>query len=786
MYNRLKRNNLDPEVEEKFNQMYYKQKNKVKAIVSEECLKHEKKITENIKKDKSRKIWENINYLRGLEKNKKVKDDTYAIDRRKLEEEEVKTEVKNFWESIYQKTENSIEDTWSNSRESYINDLRNNTITVDHYTFPHHLHEHMDYFLEIPSEFYHINPMEEPNVTTRETKTQINKMKNNKAPGQNAIQIELYKSAINNNTCLEKITAALNNTIQNDQIPANWCSSITKLIPKNKKPTVKDYRPIALTDSSYKICMGILKHKMEQHLKNNSLNDNHQFGFTAQRRTTDSTYILTYLIEHSFKKKQMLIITSVDFKKAFDSVKRDKLLEVMKKYKIHTKVIDMIVNIYKNDSTRLIKNNNEIDKIDISSGIRQGCNGSTVLFLMVTYLIIQEITRLNIGIKINNINLSTLFFADDGLLMTNCLNDAENAINKLEEVGSMCGLDLNKDKSYHVININRDNIMEINNIKVVKSLKYLGFNLNEGRSCFSDHKKLKIKKSKELASMIMSIIARSSNKLLIGKTYWKNVALPEVMYGGEIVPYTKSEIKEIQRSENLAYRQILSAPRYAPTCTLRGEIGSSDMESRDQTTKIKYMRHLITSENDLLKEVAKLDLANKTTKFCSITLNYLGKLNISINQLASKTDQQLKEAVNRQDNERWVEEKSSKTTLEFYNKFKKQIKEKNSLYDNSEESVILFRARTNTLPLYWRNRFKQNAEEAEQLCPLCKQDIETLKHFLLTCPELMHIRTKYASWDTTNQDKALENVLCFNGKNEGKSLLKELWSVRKKKIGDCP
>ena len=39
-------------------------------------------------------------------------------------------------------------------------------------------------------------------------------------------------------------------------------------LDKNKaKPTVKDLRPIALMDSSYKIFMGIIRSKIDNHLK---------------------------------------------------------------------------------------------------------------------------------------------------------------------------------------------------------------------------------------------------------------------------------------------------------------------------------------------------------------------------------------------------------------------------------------------------------------------------------------------------------------------------------------
>ena len=319
---------------------------------------------------------------------------------------------------------------------------------------------------------------------------------------------------------------------------------------------------------------------------------------------------------------------------------------------------------------------------------------------------------------------------------------------------------------------------------MVRTIKYLGININEGRNCFNDHKKSKIKKAKELASMIMSVIARSSNKLLIGKTYWKSVVLPEVMYGAEIIPFTKSELNEIQRAENIAFRQILGAPKYTPVCTLRGEVGSSDMESRDQITKLKYMKHLLTSENNLLKEIAQLDISNKTTKFSCITQNYMELLGINKELLKTQTEQQTKDAVTRKDAERWTAERNSKSTLEIYNKYKNNVSDENGLYDNSEESVLLFRARTNTLPLFWRNRFKQNATEEDQLCPLCKINVETLHHFLLICTKLMHIRIRYNFWDDGDHNKTLENMLCFSGKTEGKLLIKELWSTRKRSIED--
>ena len=53
--------------------------------------------------------------------------------------------------------------------------------------------------------------------------------------------------------------------------------------------------------------------------------------------------------------------------------------------------------------------------------------------------------------------------------------------------------------------------------------------------------------AKHYSNMIMTVIARSSNKLMIGKTYWINVILPEVLYGAEVVTYNKNEIADLQK-----------------------------------------------------------------------------------------------------------------------------------------------------------------------------------------------------------------------------------------------
>ena len=55
-------------------------------------------------------------------------------------------------------------------------------------------------------------------------------------------------------------------------------------------------------------------------------------------------------------------------------------------------------------------------EINITSGIRQGCTGSTTLFKLLTYIITSKIEEKGKGFMNEMFKISALFYADDGML----------------------------------------------------------------------------------------------------------------------------------------------------------------------------------------------------------------------------------------------------------------------------------------------------------------------------------------------------------------------------------
>ena len=83
-----------------------------------------------------------------------------------------------------------------------------------------------------------------------------------------------------------------------------------------------------------------------------------------------------------------------------------------------------------------------------------------------------------------------------------------------------------------------------------------------------------------MAEMTYSVVARSCNRMLIGKTFWKCIVLPSVLREYSVLVWTKEEMEKLQRVEKSIWRQILGAPSYVAVEALRGEVGCSAVIER--------------------------------------------------------------------------------------------------------------------------------------------------------------------------------------------------------------
>ena len=333
--------------------------------------------------------------------------------------------------------------------------------------------------------------------------------------------------------------------LDDKEIPEYWKKSRTKMIPKKKKPQAKDMRPIAITNISYKLYMSHIGEEIEKHIEVNNLAKGNQVGFTKGGRTEYNHFMLQYIVDKAQRNKEKLIVITLDFKKAFDSINRKQLIEALKEYMINPYIIDLIAKIYSSDSTIVTYGEIE-EEMDINSGIKQGCTASTSLFKLVTYMIMKSVEERGEKYEIDGQNMSTIFFADDIIAMAKTLQIARKNLDIITEESKKFGLEINKEKSSILIYNNSENITELEGIKVEHKFKYLGLTVDDKKNIFQSQKEDLTDKADRGSNRTYSVIKRSCNKMLIGKTYWKGVILPSVLYGTGLIDFTQKEINKLQ------------------------------------------------------------------------------------------------------------------------------------------------------------------------------------------------------------------------------------------------
>ena len=273
--------------------------------------------------------------------------------------------------------------------------------------------------------------------------------------------------------------------------------------------------------------------------------------------------------------------------------------------------------------------------------------------------------------------------------------------------------------------------------------------------------------------------------MLIGKTFWKGLALANILYGMDIVYLNEAEINKLQVQENKAFRVILRVPERTAAVFLRGEVGASSSKARDIKNKISFLKHCLGTEEDtMLKQIVKSGIENRKTKWAKQVIRYLEIIDLNLNQLILIKKAMLENKIRNWDTEKWKEEVARKSTLNIYSILKDKPDEV-KWYRNGIKFSLMMQARADALNLGWRG-FEL---DKSKICKICEcGEEETLLHFILDCARLQGIRMKYLLTQLPRQEnkrKLLLTILLLDVNQEEladlmTNLIYELWVERLK------
>jgi len=125
-----------------------------------------------------------------------------------------------------------------------------------------------------------------------------------------------------------------------------------------------------------------------------------QAGFRRGRSGTEQIHTLRRIMESFYKKQLTLISPFVDFKKAFDSIDGTRMSEILCHYGIPQKIVAVIMEMYKDTSSRVMVNGQFSELLYITKG--RGTSRDTLapfLFIIVLDYVLKVTELGNFGIQ---------------------------------------------------------------------------------------------------------------------------------------------------------------------------------------------------------------------------------------------------------------------------------------------------------------------------------------------------------------------------------------------------
>lgn len=158
------------------------------------------------------------------------------------------------------------------------------------------------------------------------------------APGPNGFTIAFYRKHWQ--TIKNDFLRIVRNIFKK-KMGGNKKSSYLVLIPKESNPsTFSRFRPISLSNSSYKIVKKIIANRIKKVLL--KIISENWGGFALSRQIIDNVIVVQEAIHSSIQRKEKGIIIKLDMANSFSWVNLPYLMVVLKKFRFSKEIIEVI------------------------------------------------------------------------------------------------------------------------------------------------------------------------------------------------------------------------------------------------------------------------------------------------------------------------------------------------------------------------------------------------------------------------------------------------------------
>ena len=617
-------------------------------------------------------------------------------------------------------------------------------------------------------------------ISREELEAAGGKLKQGKAHGMDVLCNEMIIPLIEKYPRL--ILKLFNKILHTSDVIPEWLTGI--IVPIHKDGSKMDpgnYRGITLMSCLGKLFLSIINARLMVFVLENNILGCNQLGFVPGNRTSDAHIIINNLVNKMCHKNgQKIFSCFVDFRKAFDLVPRDILLQKLLKYGINGKIFNIIRNIYTNDKACVKVKGKCSDCFDIDIGVRQGCILSPLLFNI--FLCDLAKSLLEIDSPVGKIN--SVFWADDLVMFSDTEEGLQKLLKILEAYCKENELTINTKKTKCMVFNSSGRLLlrpfYLNDVQLecVRSYKYLGFIITPSGELNTGIKDLKDRAFRAFMKIKSDLGTDFNQDVQLVLSLVQSLIKPILLYASDFWGCFKfPKNNPIECFYMSILKQILGVQKQTTNDGVLLELGLKPLLFDAKKFAVKNWERLIRGNGNgpllsSLEESLELDLP--WTSLIRSNLEKIGLLSFFTGDHTSKHPFVFKKMYERlcdifhQDTFSKIQSETSK--LRTYSIFKKEPGYEKYLTEvknvSIRKNVTKFRLSNHKLMIEVGRH--QGKEKHERYCPFCPNHVETEFHFLFHCPLyrakriefITPITEKIHNFQFLNEHQKLELVLC--------------------------
>jgi exonuclease III len=441
----------------------------------------------------------------------------------------------------------------------------------------------------------------EGEITAFECKQAIDNMQSNKSPGYDGLPVEFYKCFWN--IVKDMLIESFKEAFVNGKLADSHKQAIITLIfKKGDRDKLKNYRPISLSNTDYKILAFVLAKRMQQVI--GLLISPEQTACIKDRYIGENIRLLLDIMELKKHKAEPGILLFLDFEKAFDSVNWNFMKKCLKVFGFGAHFCRWIEIIY-TDPKAFIKINGYVSSaITLFRSIKQGCPISALLFILCSEILSKRIKHAEHlqGLHLPNTleRIKIMQYADDTCIFLRDLQEIVPCLNIIEQFSNVSGLKLNIDKTEGMcIGSLEGHIPNINILKWPKTpVRYLGIYIGNSNSSHECHRLNWINKLDKMQKLLDSW--RTRKITIQGRiTIIKCLAMSKIIYTASLLPIPEGIIKVTTK---IIYKFVWGPRdkiqrRVMINSFCNGGLQMVDVESQFYALKAVWITRILQAEN---------------------------------------------------------------------------------------------------------------------------------------------------------------------------------------------